>query len=468
MGARADLAVIGYQQALSHNWLDSLPASTDLVTDLRTFTGITAPSTNGTGNIGSMVFARGQSSPGDGFGGLFYWNATSSASDDGATVIKPTAVSGAGRWLLLEFSALTPSSSENSTKLATTAYVKAQGYITGNQTITLSGDVSGSGTTAITVTLAANAVTNAKAAQGTSNSVKGNPSNIGANEQDMTMPSCAGATNGLSWTNGTGFGCNTYSAAQFLRSYLAGLGTTNDSISPNTKLDIAPGVAADATNAVYIALPPSFTKTTGGAWTAGSGNNGMGNGLTIANNTQYDVCLAYNGGTPDIWFDTSNRSTTYSECANKPSGISGSLYRRIWWFKTDGSAHIIPYTQFGDELVWVTPVTDQNAQTASTSGALATLASVPTGFKVQAEFSGSFDTAATIGYGLFYAGDTTSPPVPSNTTANAVFPVPGSAYGAGAFTMRTTTAGQVGERISASGTFNITTYGFIDRRGRDN
>lgn len=38
------------------------------------------------------------------------------------------------------------------------SFVDGQGYITGNQTITLSGDVTGSGTTAITTTIAANAV----------------------------------------------------------------------------------------------------------------------------------------------------------------------------------------------------------------------------------------------------------------------------------------------------------------------
>jgi hypothetical protein len=37
--------------------------------------------------------------PNDGLGGLFYWNATSTATDDGADVIKPTAFGGAGRYL---------------------------------------------------------------------------------------------------------------------------------------------------------------------------------------------------------------------------------------------------------------------------------------------------------------------------------------------------------------------------------
>jgi hypothetical protein len=48
----------------------------------------------------------------------------------------------------------TPATADNDTSIATTAFVKAQSYLTGNQTITLSGDISGSGTTAITATLA--------------------------------------------------------------------------------------------------------------------------------------------------------------------------------------------------------------------------------------------------------------------------------------------------------------------------
>ena len=47
-----------------------------------------------------------------------------------------------------------PATGDDSTKGATTAFVKAQGYLTANQTITLSGDLTGSGTTAITGTLA--------------------------------------------------------------------------------------------------------------------------------------------------------------------------------------------------------------------------------------------------------------------------------------------------------------------------
>ena len=53
----------------------------------------------------------------------------------------------------------TPTTSDDSTRIATTAFVKAQGYLTENQTITLTGDVTGSGTTSIATTLSNTGVT---------------------------------------------------------------------------------------------------------------------------------------------------------------------------------------------------------------------------------------------------------------------------------------------------------------------
>jgi len=52
----------------------------------------------------------------------------------------------------------TVSSGDNSTAIATTAFVKAQAYLTGNQSITISGDASGTGSTSISLTLANTAV----------------------------------------------------------------------------------------------------------------------------------------------------------------------------------------------------------------------------------------------------------------------------------------------------------------------
>ena len=82
--------------------------------------------------------------------------------DDGsgnATAVKP--VGGEGTFAKLDSPALTgtptaptPAGADNSTKLATTAFIKGLGYLTANNTITISGDASGSGTTTIALTLA--------------------------------------------------------------------------------------------------------------------------------------------------------------------------------------------------------------------------------------------------------------------------------------------------------------------------
>jgi len=53
----------------------------------------------------------------------------------------------------------TPATNDNSTKLATTAFIKNQSYLSANQTITVSGDATGSGTTSIALTLANSGVT---------------------------------------------------------------------------------------------------------------------------------------------------------------------------------------------------------------------------------------------------------------------------------------------------------------------
>ena len=53
----------------------------------------------------------------------------------------------------------TATASTNNTQIATTAFVKSQNYLTGNQSITVSGDATGSGTTAISLTLANSGVT---------------------------------------------------------------------------------------------------------------------------------------------------------------------------------------------------------------------------------------------------------------------------------------------------------------------
>jgi hypothetical protein len=91
---------------------------------------------------------------------------------------------------------------------------------------------------------------------------------------------------------------------------------SNDSTTPNSVLDIAAGVANDSTNAVQIKIG-AFIRSTQGAWAAGSTSNGKGNWLTITASTWYHVCQTPNGGTPDLWSDTSPtcRAASAARCS---------------------------------------------------------------------------------------------------------------------------------------------------------
>lgn len=96
---------------------------------------------------------------------LYYGKGTGGV---GGTATSVDAIAGPGAFLTLsstqtvsgnktftgDVSVPTQVSTDNSTKAASTAFVKAQGYLTANQSITFSGDASGSGTTSVTLTLA--------------------------------------------------------------------------------------------------------------------------------------------------------------------------------------------------------------------------------------------------------------------------------------------------------------------------
>lgn len=241
-----------------------------------------------------------------------------------------------------------------------------------------------------------------------------------------------------------------YNPATLHPNWLSGLILSNDGTSPNTVLDIEAGLATDSTNTDLINIG-TFKKSTAGSWASGSGSNGMGNGLTIANNTWYSVCLAYNAGTPDIYFDTS------VTCANKPSGISGTAYRLIGFFKTNSSAQIITFTQTGDEFDWSTIVEDQTATTGSTSTANLALASVPNGVIVNALI------------GLFMpTGSNNALVLPGGMTGVSVTTANANMYQSGNFNMKTDTAQHVAVGQSSAGTIDIFTRGYIFTRGKLN
>jgi len=83
-----------YQQgqgSVSADNLNTFEQTCDTVAQLRGFTGA----------AGMQVYLRGLAAPDDGGQGPFYWNATSTTTDDGVNVIAPGGASAttAGRWI---------------------------------------------------------------------------------------------------------------------------------------------------------------------------------------------------------------------------------------------------------------------------------------------------------------------------------------------------------------------------------
>jgi hypothetical protein len=244
----------------------------------------------------------------------------------------------------------------------------------------------------------------------------------------------------------------------YMQGFLGGLGLSNDGTSPNTVIDIASGACVDSTNATLIKLA-AFTKSTAGAWTAGSGNDGMGKSLTIANTTWYHVFTIINSGSADVYFDTS------ASAANAPTGTTA--FRRIGSFLTNGSAHIIAFYQVCDDFWWLVPVNDVSATNPGTSAVTRTL-TVPAGVVVEAHFEVQDFASATNHYGLVTPLAITDSTPSSSLATYYAFGGASSVVANIPVRVLTNTSSQIRTRQSASGssdTLNIYTHGWRDCRG---
>lgn len=199
-----------------------------------------------------------------------------------------------------------------------------------------------------------------------------------------------------------------FAGGAVLQSHLTGL--TLSRTAADT-IGIARGVCLDSTNTTPIILTTSWTKKTAGTWASGTGSNGMGSGLTIANNTWYHVFAIIKAGAHDVFFDTSITA------ANAPSGTTA--YRRLGSFKTNGSAQIIDFLQIGDEFIWRSGISDISTTLLSNTPALFVI-SVPPGVQVLARVRLLFSNSAT-GTSLtaYSPEETTTPTSASMNTASA-------------------------------------------------
>lgn len=247
--------------------------------------------------------------------------------------------------------------------------------------------------------------------------------------------------------------------ASVMRGQLGGL--TLSTAGSSATFGIAAGQAADSANSVLMNLSSAYTKTTS-AWAVGSSNGSLDTG-TIANSTWYHVYLIRrpDTGVVDVIISTNAAApalpTNYTQ------------YRRIGSMLTNGSAQWLRFFQIGDKFLWAASVSDF-ASTGPTTSTLFAL-SVPLGIQVDALLNviGLNTGGSGIGYGLAYSPDQT---VVTASITNTNFSwLSSNNVGAANLAVRTNTARQI--YVSSSGwsggtfTLNLTTQGYIDRRGRD-
>lgn len=244
-----------------------------------------------------------------------------------------------------------------------------------------------------------------------------------------------------------------------VRGQLGGL--TLSTAGSSATFGIAAGEAADSTNAVLMQLASAFTKTTG-AWAVGNGVGALDTGA-IAAAAWYHVFLIRRPDTGVVDVAVSATATP----ANGPTlGVNipaaYTQFRRIGSMKTVASQWT-KFIQLGDEFLWDVPVADASGTTFGTTAITPGL-TVPTGVQVNALLSGLLYNAAGT-YVLFTSPDQTN--TVASVTAVSVYVIAANT-GYSGLNIRTSTSAQIRVVASAASTLlYISTFGWIDRRGRD-
>lgn len=246
-----------------------------------------------------------------------------------------------------------------------------------------------------------------------------------------------------------------------LRGYLWG-GTITPSAS--TTFTVSPCVSCDSTGADFMSTSVVFTKSTA-AWSGGNAG-GLDTG-SITLNGWYAVYQIKrpDTGQVDFCFSTSASAPTFG--VNIPAAFT--IFRRIGFVRiAGGSAVFVPYTQNGNEFLWLNVVSDSAAFTPpDTLGHLMTL-SVPTGAEVWALIHGQCLQGSGNDSRMYF-----SAPDKADEAAGGIYTNAGG-FGSSStnlsytydLSIRTNTSAQIRYRVvNATMQLYLGTRGWIDTRG---
>lgn len=252
------------------------------------------------------------------------------------------------------------------------------------------------------------------------------------------------------------------------RGHLWGLTMSNAADTAND-ITVAAGEAKDEANTENMILSASITKRLDAAWTVGDNQGGLNTGAE-ANSTWYEVHLIkrVDTGVVDVMF------TTTANRATLPTNYT--LQRRIGWIRNDAGGAILQFTQVNDLFTLTTQINDVAATLTSTA-AQVTLTVPP---NTVARFRAAM-TAGTGGTNLLDQTIVFSEIVEGNVTpavGTGIASLTGGEFSAGVvtnsaghFLLKVNSSSQIehdssANAQSAAGTFDISTFGWIDDRLR--
>jgi hypothetical protein len=249
----------------------------------------------------------------------------------------------------------------------------------------------------------------------------------------------------------------------FPTGHLYGLTLSNNGTDATNDIDIAAGTCRDSTDTQNLDCA-AMTKRLDATWSAGTGNGFRSSSHNSGNisDATYHIyaCGKALGADQDYYADSSASPATVLGHLQAETGGADYLYVRRIASIIRSSGAILAFAQIGDEFRWVSPLLDVNAS-SGTSAQTQTL-NVPTGVVVSAfgAFSGSGSNTTT-----YFSSLSQTDLAPSGTAAPlGIFTTDGTTA---AFppTM-TNTSAQIRTRCLAGVTLRISTWGWVDQRGK--
>lgn len=238
---------------------------------------------------------------------------------------------------------------------------------------------------------------------------------------------------------------------------LYGLTLSNNTGDATNDIDIAAGIAIDATNAKFLKLASGLTKRLDAAWAVGTNQGGLDTGAIA--NTTYHMWLIMRS-------DTGVVDVLFSASATAPTMPANYDYkRRIGSIVRSGGA-IRAFVQTGDLFLWSVPISDEFTTNPGTAAVTVTL-SLPTGLVINSMVTVGLEANSATDFRLLVTSLSLTDTVPSSalfTLKSNEISTPSSDV-----VIPTNTSAQVRYRLNlstSSAIVSIQTNGWQDTRGR--